>query len=198
MDWFPLKEDRDDWGITALNAADAVVLAYDDTSRESFEAVVEFNNMMKGISIVPPDPSIGLYPGSRRSPTRAKAESPWRRLKLHIQNMRKHGEQKTSDTGEPAASAAKVDEDPKMDPGPKPKLIVANRCIDRPCVVSREEGEELAKKVGAEFYMISTQMLNWGDCDILDRLYPRLLFQRACGRKKTFNHGRETLMYAYE
>ncbi|KAH7134582.1 hypothetical protein B0J13DRAFT_560692 [Dactylonectria estremocensis] len=144
-----------------LSGAEALVLAYDDTNRESFEALSKFHETVNEFYKA----WLGKKP--------AQSESHWHKLKRHLRRALKNGQQ------DAAASAG-----PEMDPGPIPKVVIGNRCTDRPCVVSREEGDALAKKLGAEFYMISTQKLNWGDCDVLELLAPRLVYRRACGIEK--------------
>lgn len=191
LDWLPLREESEEndyHQIIALNAADAVVLAYDDTDRESFKAVVEFYDKLKGLPVSPSKPSKEpMSPEMERSKAKVHLESLWFRLKSYLKRTWEHRKQEARATKEPES---------KMDPGPTPVLVIGNRCPHRPCVVPREEGEELARQIGADFYMISTWMLNWGDCDVLERLAPRLLFQRACGREKGVSMA-ESLRYGF-
>ncbi|KAH7009700.1 hypothetical protein EDB80DRAFT_776068 [Ilyonectria destructans] len=191
LDWLPLREESEEndyHQIIALNAADAVVLAYDDTDRESFKAVVDFYDKLKGLPVSPSKPSKEpMSPEMERSKAKVHLESLWFRLKSYLKRTWKHRKQEARATKEPES---------KMDPGPTPVLVIGNRCPHRPCVVPREEGEELARQIGADFYMISTWMLNWGDCDVLEQLAPRLLFQRACGREKGVSMA-ESLRYGF-
>ncbi|KAH7125909.1 hypothetical protein EDB81DRAFT_202090 [Dactylonectria macrodidyma] len=197
---FPLGEDLG--VIQPLNGADAIVLTYDDTSRKSFDVMVEFYDMLETLP-TESEPYRELS-GFRRSRVGAKSDTtcPWSRLKSYMKTAWKPKKQEATEPQKLVASiASELDEAPipKMEPGPIPLVVIGNHRTDRPAVVAREEGEEFARKIGVGFFMFSTMILNWGDRDILERLAPRLVLQRACGKEMgRFTGGNQPLRYAFK
>ncbi|KAH7136909.1 hypothetical protein B0J13DRAFT_560243 [Dactylonectria estremocensis] len=196
LDWFPLREIL---SLQTLNQAEALALSYDDTCRESFEAIVEYYDILKTLP-TRPEP----YREPPRHWTRPKVESRaaiiWRQLKSYLKKAWKPRKQETPSVQKLAVGIPSEEEvpEPKMDPGPVPLLVIAEHRTDGPNVVAREEGEEFARKIGADFFEISTMKLNWGDCDVLERLAPRMMFQRACGKEQGYMSVGTELRYGFK
>ncbi|KAF4464548.1 hypothetical protein FALBO_8612 [Fusarium albosuccineum] len=164
------------------NLADAFILLYDDTDRLSFEALYNFNDMMSRFPVQSlSESSRGGRKALILNKTGALIKWIWRRLL----GKARHGsseQQSASSVSQPDELAIDTTE---MDPGPIPKLVVANHSPTGPSLVSREEGEQFARQLSAPFYMISASIPAWGDSQFLEQLLlPRLMYRRACGKEK--------------
>ncbi|KAJ3550221.1 hypothetical protein NM208_g112 [Fusarium decemcellulare] len=120
------------------NLADAFILLYDDTDRQSFEALYNFNDMMSRFPVQSlSESSRGASKALILNKTGTLIKWIWRRL---LEKAR-HGsseQQSASSVSQPDEPAIDTTE---MDPGPIPKLVVANHSPTGPSLVSREEGE---------------------------------------------------------
>lgn len=167
--------------IEMANHADAFIIVYDDASRESFESIIRFNDMVSSLPVM----AVSQSPKSSREKSSGinpdtQPKSAWRRL---LGSWRQSSSKKRADMTT-SHSVPQQGTGPDMNAGPIPKIIICNHSAEKLNVVSREGGVELAKRLRTPFYMISTQIPGWGDRDILERLIPRLMYRRACGEEK--------------
>lgn len=168
--------------IEMANHADAFILVYNNTSRESFNSIIRFNDMVSSLPVmaVSQSPKISREKSSGIINPDTQSKSAWRRL---LGSWRQSSSKRRADTIT-SQSVPQQGTGPDMNAGPIPKIIICNHSAEKLNVVSREEGIELVKRLGTPFYMISTQIPGWGDRDILERLILRLMYRRACGEEK--------------
>lgn len=165
------------------NQGDAFILVYDDADRESFESIIRFNDFISSMPVTTSLPISQHYGGGkRRLSSKTPHLQPPSALRCFLDSWRRKPPKPHSDPTVPRSNSPAPAKEAR-DPGPIPKLVVGNHWPGRPTMVPREEGEELAKRLNAPFFMISTSVPGYGDRDIVKNLIPRLMYRRACGEE---------------